>query len=82
MSKRDPSAIADDLLDMSTTLKRTAEKLMKGEGKEASEGKWFSTVLCETIYSSLCTIHTAIVKRADAIRKGKKLLTQKSAPSQ
>ena len=38
MSKRDPSTIADDLLDMSTTLKRTAEQLMKGEEKQPSEG--------------------------------------------
>ena len=37
MSKHDPLTIADDLLDMSTTLKRTAKQLMKGEEKQPSE---------------------------------------------
>lgn len=80
MSKRDTSALADDLYDMGATLKRTAEALRKDDEKRPSEGILLKLQVVQLVTSEgdmlvtdMCTLYpSAIVKRAEVLRKGKR----------
>ena len=69
--------LTGDLLDMSTTLKRTAEELMK-EGENSSQGIELLYHVRMCYYARV--VPTAVVKRAEALRK-RNAVTHKSASS-